>query len=61
MAQSLKFDGFVTMLISSEGPLGTLVTQVTDNLDIRGVTTSLGVDDSAQLADLVKGAHCEEH
>lgn len=45
IAQSLKFDGFITMLISSEGPLGTLVAQVTDNLDIRGVTTSLGVDD----------------
>lgn len=58
IAQSLKFDGSVTMQISSEGPLGIVVMQATDGLDVRGMATSHDVDDGAQFPDLVKGAHC---
>ena len=58
IAQSLKFDGSVTLQISSKGPLGTIVMQSTDDLDIRGMATSHDVDDKDRFADLVAGAHC---
>lgn len=58
VAQSLKFDGSVTLQVSSEGPLGMLVMQATDELDIRGMATSHDIEDGAEFADLVKGAHC---
>ena len=58
IAQSLKFDGSVTLQISSEGPLGMLVMQATDDLDIRGMATSQDVGDSVTFAELAKGAHC---
>ena len=58
IAQSLKFDGSVTLQISSEGPLGMLVMQATDELDIRGMATSHDIDERASFAELVKGAHC---
>ena len=37
IAQSLKFDGSVTLQISSDGPLSMLVMQSTDDLDMRGM------------------------
>ena len=58
IAQSLKFDGSVTLQISSEGPLGTLVMQSTDSLDMRGMATSHDVDEALTFADLVDRAHC---
>jgi molecular chaperone Hsp33 len=58
IAQSLKFDGSVTLQISSTGPLGMLVMQSTDDLDIRGMATSHDVADADRFEDLVKGAHC---
>lgn len=58
IAQSLKFDGSVTLQISSEGPLGMLVMQSTDDLDIRGMATSHDISDAEQFADLVKDARC---
>ena len=58
IAQSLKFDGTVTLQISSEGPLGMLVMQSTERLDLRGMTTAHDIDEDAQFADLVSGAHC---
>ena len=58
VAQSLKFDGSVTLQISSEGPLGMLVMQATDELDIRGMATSHDVDEGASFSELVRGAHC---
>ena len=58
IAQSLKFDGSVTLQISSTGPLGMLVMQSTDDLDIRGMATSHDIADADRFEDLVKGAHC---
>jgi molecular chaperone Hsp33 len=58
IAQSLKFDGSVTLQISSQGPLGMVVMQSTDALDIRGMATSHDVKAGAAFADLVKDAHC---
>lgn len=58
VAQSLKFDGSITLQISSESALGMLVMQATDDLDIRGMATSRDVEDNARFADLVQGAHC---
>ncbi len=58
IAQSLKFEGSVTLQISSRGPLGMLVMQATDNLDIRGMATSQDIGGDAGFAELVKEAHC---
>jgi molecular chaperone Hsp33 len=58
IAQSLKFDGSVTLQISSSGPLGMLVMQSTDDLGIRGMATSHDIGAADRFEDLVKGAHC---
>ena len=58
IAQSLKFDGSVTLQISSQGPLGMLVMQSTDDLDIRGMATSKDVADDATFETLVRNASC---
>ena len=58
IAQSLKFDGSVTLQISSKGPLGMLVMQATDELDIRGMATSHDVPDDASFSALVHDASC---
>ena len=58
IAQSLKFDGSVTLQISSEGPLGMLVMQSTNDLDIRGMATSHDIADSVRFSALARGAHC---
>ena len=58
IAQSLKFDGSVTLQISSSGPLGMLVMQSTDDLGIRGMATSHDIADADRFEDLVTGAHC---
>ena len=58
IAQSLKFDGSVTLQISSEGPFGMLVMQCTDDLDIRGMTSARRIGDADNFASLVGDAHC---
>ena len=58
IAQSLKFDGSVTLQLSSQGPLGMLVMQSTDDLDIRGMATSHDVADGDTFSTLAKGASC---
>ena len=58
IAQSLKFDGSVTLQISSSGPLGMLVMQSTDDLGIRGMAASHDIGDADCFEDLVKDAHC---
>jgi molecular chaperone Hsp33 len=58
IAQSLKFDGSVTLQISGSGPLGVLVMQSTDDLDIRGMATARDIADADRFEDLVRGAHC---
>lgn len=58
IAQSLKFDGSVTLQISSAESLGMLVVQSTDNLDIRGMATTGEVATTAGFAELARNAHC---
>ena len=58
LAQSLKFDGSVTLQISSDGPLSMLVMQSTDNLDLRGMALAREVSEDACFADLTCGARC---
>jgi len=58
IAQSLKFDGSVTLQISGEGPLSMLVMQSTDDLDLRGMAIARDVADSATFAELTAGARC---
>jgi len=58
IAQSLKFDGKITLQISSEGPLGMLVMQCTDGLDLRGMASAPGVGGEMEFAELMAGARC---
>ncbi len=58
VAQSLKFDGSVTLQISSEGRLGMLVMQSTDNLDIRGMASSRDIGENDSFANLAGSARC---
>lgn len=58
IAQSLKFDGSITLQINSDGPLSMLVMQCTDNLDIRGMATASAVSDDCHFASLVENARC---
>jgi molecular chaperone Hsp33 len=58
IAQSLKFDGTITLQISSDGPLSMLVMQATDDLDLRGMASARNVGSDTAFADLVAGARC---
>jgi len=58
IAQSLKFDGTITLQINSEGPLGMLVMQSTHNLDLRGIASAQDVAGDMAFSDLVTGARC---
>ncbi len=58
IAQSLKFDGAVTMQIQGSGDLRMLVMQCTSDLELRGMATP-GPDASAASFDgLMTDAHC---
>lgn len=58
IAQSLKFDGSVTLQIQGSGDLRMLVMQCTDDLELRGMA-SPAPDVTAQSFDeLVQDAHC---
>ncbi len=58
IAQSLKFDGSITLQINGDGPLSMLVMQCTDNLDIRGMATASEVSSDADFATWVTNARC---
>jgi molecular chaperone Hsp33 len=58
IAQSLKFEGTVTLQINSDGPLGMLVVQSTHELDLRGMSTSQEASDASSVADIVADARC---
>lgn len=58
IAQSLKFDGSVTLQITGDGPLAMLVMQSTDGLDIRGMATTGEVPGNATFANIVANARC---
>jgi len=58
IAQSLKFDGSVTLQITGEGPLAMLVMQCTSKLELRGMASAAQLDDFVAYPDLVRKARC---
>jgi len=58
IAQSLKFDGAITMQIQGNGALQMLVMQCTNNLDMRGMASIDEGASSADFADLTSDSHC---
>ncbi len=58
IAQSLKFDGSITLQISGDGPLAMLVMQCTSTLELRGMANAAPLAEPVDFADLVKKARC---
>jgi molecular chaperone Hsp33 len=58
IAQSLKFDGSITLQISGNGPLAMLVMQCTSNLELRGMASAEHLGDDLAFSDLVRKARC---
>ncbi|MDH4047614.1 MAG: Hsp33 family molecular chaperone HslO [Gammaproteobacteria bacterium] len=58
IAQSLKFDGTITLQINGDGPLSMLVMQCTSELQLRGMASAPGVPADAAFPDLVSNARC---
>ena len=58
IAQSLKFDGAITLQIQGSGALQMLVMQCTSNLNMRGMASVDKSAASAIFADLTVNAHC---
>lgn len=58
IAQSLKFDGSITLQISGDGPLAMLVVQCTSNLELRGMASAGQLDEDIAFPDLVSKARC---
>jgi molecular chaperone Hsp33 len=58
IAQSLKFDGTITLQIQSSGALQMLVMQCTNDLDLRGMAIADTGKKAANFSELTTGAHC---
>ncbi len=58
IAQSLKFDGTITMQLSGDGPLAMLVMQCTSELELRGMASAPDLDGHASFEELVSKARC---
>jgi molecular chaperone Hsp33 len=58
IAQSLKFDGSITLQINGNGPLAMLVMQCTSNLELRGMASAERLEDDLAFAELVRKARC---
>ena len=58
IAQSLKFDGAITLQIQSPGALQMLVMQCTSDLDMRGMAVADSKEIAASFSELTAGAHC---
>jgi molecular chaperone Hsp33 len=59
IAQSLKFDGSITLQISGDGPLAMLVVQCTSDLELRGMASAARVTgDDLGFPELVSNARC---
>jgi molecular chaperone Hsp33 len=58
IAQSLKFDGSITLQINGNGPLAMLVMQCTSNLELRGMASAERLDDDLAFTELVRKARC---
>ncbi|HNP35984.1 MAG TPA: Hsp33 family molecular chaperone HslO [Woeseiaceae bacterium] len=58
IAQSLKFDGAVTMQIQGSGDLRMLVMQCTSALELRGTAHASDTITAGNFGELVQDAHC---
>jgi molecular chaperone Hsp33 len=58
IAQSLKFDGSITLQINGNGPLAMLVMQCTSNLELRGMASAEHLENDIAFAELVQKARC---
>lgn len=58
IAQSLKFDGTITMQLSGDGPLAMLVVQCTSDLELRGIASAQRLGRQASFEELVSRARC---
>ncbi len=58
IAQSLKFDGSITLQISGDGPLAMLVMQCTSDLELRGMASAGPLPQGVAFSDLVQRARC---
>lgn len=58
IAQSLKFDGAITLQISGDGPLSMLVMQCTSDLELRGMASATTAADDVSYAEMVADARC---
>ena len=58
IAQSLKFDGAITMQIQGAGALQMLVMQCTSELDMRGMAVAHEGAAAKDFAELTANAHC---
>lgn len=58
IANSLKFDGQLTLQLSGEGALSLLVVQCTNELDLRGMAIARGEAEEADFAGLTAPARC---
>lgn len=58
IAQSLKFDGTITMQLSGNGPLAMLVMQCTSKLELRGMASAVDLESRASFEELVSQAKC---
>jgi len=58
IAQSLKFDGAITLQIQSRGVLRMLVMQCTSELHLRGMASAQPASVAAGFGDLIEQGHC---
>ena len=58
IAQSLKFDGTITMQLSGDGPLAMLVMQCTSELELRGMASAPDLETHLSFEELVSHARC---
>jgi len=58
IAQSLKFDGVITLQIQSRGDLKMLVMQCTSELELRGMAAGSAAIGAQSFGDLVEQGHC---
>lgn len=58
IAQSLKFEGSITLQISGDGPLAMLVVQCTSDLELRGMASAADLPEAMGFSDLLRNARC---
>ena len=58
IAQSMKFDGAITLQIQGEANLHMLVMQCTSDLEVRGMASFNEDGNSKTFGDLMQNAHC---